>query len=40
MPKNAKGSEFCGENTFRDIKWPRVFHGGTTVRRCPNGTTG
>ena len=40
MPKNAKRSDFCEGNIFRDIKWPKIFNGGTAVRKCPNGTKG
>ncbi|XP_065069339.1 uncharacterized protein LOC135694494 isoform X2 [Rhopilema esculentum] len=39
-PQDAKKTDFCAENSFRDVQWPRLFKHGTAVRMCPNGTVG
>ncbi len=40
IPHGAKEEDFCEVEMFRDIRWPKLFKGGTAVKRCPNGTVG
>ena len=40
MPGDAKADDFCEADEFRDILWPKIFKGGATVKKCPNGTVG
>jgi hypothetical protein len=40
LPAGVKDTDFCPEETARNVTWKQTYHGHQDKRLCPNGTIG